>query len=56
MFSIQDNELLMFMLNYNIPLELFIRYELASRGIDKDNRWIGFDKAEEVWLNNLITT
>lgn len=50
MFSIQNNELLMFMLEYNIPFELFIRYELACRGIDKHNRWIGFDKAEKVWL------
>ncbi len=49
-FSILDNEVLMFVLDYNIPLELFIRYELACRGVDKDNRWIGFDKAENVWL------
>jgi len=27
-----------------------IRYELAARGYDKDHKWVGFEKAEEVWL------
>lgn len=48
--SIMNNEVLMFVLEYTIPIELFIRYELVARGIDKHNRWIGFDKVEKIWL------
>ena len=52
MFSIQDGELLRFILKYQIPLEKFIRYELASRGYDENHQWVGFEKAEEIWLTN----
>ncbi len=50
MFSIMDGEILRYILHAMIPLEKFIRYELASRGFDKDHKWCGFDKAEEIWL------
>lgn len=43
-------ELLRFILAYNLPLGKMIRYELAARGYDKDHRWVGFKKAEEIWL------
>jgi len=54
MFSVVHGETLRFILSTKIPLERFIRYELAARGHDKDFRWIGFDKAEEFWLGNKI--
>ena len=49
-YSIMDGELLRYILQSKIPLEKFIRFELASRGYDKDYRWCGFEKAEEIWL------
>ncbi len=50
MFSVMDGEILRFILEAKIPLEKFIRYELASRGFDKDHKWVGFEKVEEIWL------
>ena len=50
MFSIVHGETLRFILSAHIPLERFIRYELACRGYDKDFLWVGFDKAENIWL------
>ncbi|MDB4293480.1 hypothetical protein N9954_08745 [Maribacter sp.] len=50
MLSTQDGELLRFIIKYKIPLEKFIRYELASRGFDEDHQWCGFEKASEIWL------
>lgn len=50
MFSSADGELLRFILEYNVPLEKFIRFELASRGHDKNSQWVGFEKAYEIWL------
>lgn len=49
-FSVMDGELLRFILHAKIPLEKLIRYELAMRGHDKNHRWCGFEKAEEIWL------
>lgn len=49
-FSVMDGELLRFLLEYQVNLERFIRYELASRGHDKNHKWCGFEKAEEIWL------
>ncbi len=49
-FAIMDVELLRFILHAKIPLEKLIRYELAGRGHDKNHHWVGFDKAEEIWL------
>jgi hypothetical protein len=49
-FSVMDGELLRFLLHTKIPLEKLIRHELASRGYDENQHWIGFDKASEVWL------
>ncbi len=45
-----DGEILRYLLHAKIPLEKLIRYELAMRGYDKNHRWCGFEKAEEVWL------
>ncbi len=50
MFSVLDGEILRYILHVKIPLEKFIRHELASRGFDKDHKWCGFEKAEEIWL------
>ena len=50
MFTVIDGEILRFILAANVPLEKFIRYELACRGHDKDHRWCGFEKAREIWL------
>jgi len=49
-FSVMDGELLRFILHAKIPLERFVRKELANRGYDKDHHWCGFDRADEVWL------
>ena len=50
LFSSTDGEVLRYVLHTKIPLEKFIRHELASRGYDKNHRWCGFDKASEIWL------
>ncbi len=50
MVSTVDGEVLRFVLNYHIPLEKFIRFELATRGYDMDNRWCRFEKANKIWL------
>jgi len=50
-FSVIDGEILRYLLHTKIPLKKLIRYELACRGYDKNNRWCGFEKAKEIWLN-----
>lgn len=50
MFSTAHGETLRFILNTKIPLKRFIRYELACRGYDENFKWVGFKKAEEIWL------
>ena len=50
MFSGADGEILRYILHVKVPIEMFIRHELALRGYDKDHRWCGFDRAEEIWL------
>ena len=50
MFSVLDGEILRFILHAKIPLEKLIRFELSARGHNEDHRWVGFDKAEEIWL------
>lgn len=50
MFSTMHGEILRFILSHKIPLEKFIRNELASRGHDEDHKWVGFDKAIRIWL------
>ena len=52
-FAIIDGELLRFILHAKIPLEKLIRHELADRGYDENHRWCGFDKAREIWLNEI---
>ena len=49
-FSVIDGEILRFILHNKMPIEKLIRHELATRGYDKNHRWCGFDKAEEIWL------
>jgi len=49
-FSVMDGELLRYLLHSKIPLEKLIRFELAGRGYDKNHRWCGFEKANEIWL------
>jgi hypothetical protein len=50
LFCATHGEILRFILHYQVPLEKIIRYELASRGYDKNHQWIGFDKARAIWL------
>lgn len=50
LFSTVDGELLRYLLHAKIPIEKFIRFELASRGYDENHRWVGFDRAGEIWL------
>lgn len=50
MISTMDGEVLRYILHAKIPLEKIIRFELAGRGFDKNHRWCGFDKANDVWL------
>ncbi len=37
------------MLLAKISLEKLIRHELACRGYDENHRWVGFNKAHEIW-------
>lgn len=50
LFSTADGEILRYILHAKIPLEKFIRDELAGRGYDENHNWCGFDKAKEIWL------
>lgn len=50
--STADGEILRFILENKIPLDKFIRHELALRGFDKNHRWCGFDRAREVWMTD----
>ncbi|WP_299213512.1 hypothetical protein [uncultured Dokdonia sp.] len=50
MFATASGELLRFILAYDIPLEKLNRYNLSARGYDKEMKWVGFNKAKEVWL------
>lgn len=50
MFSVADGKVLRFILALNIPLDKFIRYELAARGYDEDHKWVGFPRAKKIWL------
>ncbi len=44
-----DGEVLRFILEYKVNIFRIIRTVLASRGYDKNNKWVGFDKSEEIW-------
>jgi len=50
LFSVADGEILRYLLALEIPLEKFIRHELAKRGYDENHRWCGFDNARDIWL------
>lgn len=50
MFAVTDGEVLRYILSHKIPIEKFIRFELASRGYDQNEQWVGFEKAYEIWL------
>lgn len=50
MFSVANGEVLRFILKYQVPLEKFIRFELAARGFDENHNWVGFDEVERIWL------
>lgn len=52
LFATADGNILQFLLHTKLPLEKIIRYELASRGYDQNNNWVGFDKSEEIWLKD----
>ncbi len=44
-----DGEVLRFILEYKVNIFRIIRTVLASRGYDQNNKWVGFDKSEEIW-------
>ena len=50
MISVMDGEVLRYLLHSKLPIEKLIRFELAGRGFDKNHRWCGFDKANDIWL------
>ncbi len=50
MISVTDHDVPRFILEMNIPLEKFIRAELAASGIDNYGKSISFQKAEELWM------
>ena len=50
MISVMDGEVLRYLLHSKLPIEKLIRFELAGRGHDKNHRWCGFEKANDVWL------
>jgi hypothetical protein len=47
-----DGKILRYILYAKIPLEKLIRFELAGRGFDENHRWVGFEKANEIWLQD----
>ncbi|GAB5417029.1 MAG: hypothetical protein Crog4KO_18950 [Crocinitomicaceae bacterium] len=49
-FGSMDGEVLRFILHMKIPLEKFIRHELAVRGHDENYNQVGLEKAREVWM------
>lgn len=49
-FSTVSGEFLRFILYSKLPIEKWIRYELASRGYDENMLWVGFDRAKDIWL------
>jgi hypothetical protein len=51
-FSTMDGEILRYILYAKIPLEKLIRFEMADRGFDENHRWVGFEKANEIWLHD----
>lgn len=48
-FSTMDGEVLRFILAMDIPLNKFIRQELAARGYDENHTWVGFENAKKIW-------
>lgn len=52
MFSVADGEILRFLLRYRVPIQKIIALELANRGYDENNHWVGFEKAEGIWLKS----
>lgn len=50
-FSVMEAELLRFMVLYQIPVEKLIRHQLANRGFDHNNHWVGFENSKEIWQN-----
>lgn len=50
MLATTDGEVIRFILANQLPIEKFIRFELASRGYDQNEQWVGFEKAYEIWL------
>lgn len=49
-FSLMNGEQLRFLLNLKVPLDKFIRFELANRGYDENFNWVGFEASEKIWL------
>lgn len=42
------NDILADILSGNIDVKLLVRDQLASRGMDKEGKWIGFDQAAKL--------
>ncbi len=50
MISTTHGILLRFLLYYKVPIEKWIRYEVAMRGYDENFNWVGVDQARKIWL------
>ena len=50
MISVTDHHCLRFIILHKIPVEKLIRHQLASCGLDENGKWVGFEKAKEIWL------
>ncbi|WP_452597554.1 hypothetical protein [Pontimicrobium sp. MEBiC01747] len=49
-FSTMHGELLRFLLHYKVPLEKFMRWELACREYDNNFQQVSFEEAKKTWL------
>ena len=50
MVSVTDHHCLRFIILHKIPVEKLIRHQLASCGLDENGKWVGFEKAKQIWL------
>lgn len=50
LFCTTNLEMLKFIIIHKVPLEKLIRYNLSQMGYDLKNRFVGYDKAQRIWL------
>ncbi len=54
MISMMDGDILRFILYTDLPLNTFIKEELAGRGYDDRGNWIGFEQSKALWTPSLV--